>query len=309
MKEILITFVGNNDFNLDKDGAVLTVFKKRKFDEVHLLWNVSEYKNFFEIASYVRKEIEKRKYCKKVITHSFDCEDVTDHNEIYPKLLEICKSINSKDKKFTAAIASGTPSMQACWILMAESGDFPLKLIRSDEAKFGKPIVREVKLSTSLPRIMRLKEENEELKKERKSLLPSLTINIRKGEIKIGKDELNLSPVEFSYYRYFIERAFKEEEYLRIDIDTVPDEFYKSILKNHRDTFPQADSNRMFSEKNKCITTPTFRSNISKLNKKIKTLFDNNAASYYYLIESKGKRYRKSFGVNLSKEKIRIFNK
>ena len=309
MKEILITFVGINDFNKEKDGAVLTVFKKRKFDEVHLIWNVSEYKNFFEIASHVKKEIEKRKYCKKIITHSFDCEDVTDHNEIYPKLLEICKSINSKDKKFTAAIASGTPSMQACWILMAESGDFPLRLIRSDEAKFGKPIVREVKLSTALPRILKLKEENEELKKERKKLLFPLSINIIKGEIKIGKDELNLSPVKFSYYRYFIERAYKEEEYLRIDIDTVPDEFYKSILNNHRETFPQADANRMFSEKNKYISSPTFRANISKLNKKIKSLFDNDAELNYYQIESKGKRFRKAYGINLPKEKIKMLNK
>jgi len=306
MKKVLITFVGSNDFHKDRYGAVLTVFKKKKFDEVHLLWNANEFTNFYEIAKYVRSEIEKRKYCKNVSIHLFECEDVTDHNEIYPKLLEICRSIYKKENEYTAAIASGTPSMQACWILIAESGDFPMKLIRSVEAKYGRPVVRDVKLNSSLPRILRLKEENEELKIERKNLLPLLKLNISKAEIYIGKEELNLSPVEFSYFRYFLERAYKELEYLRIDIVTVPEEFYNSILKFNRESYPQADTIRMDSEKNKCITTPTFRGNISRLNKKIRTLIDNDARSNYLIIESVGERFKKSYGINLSKEKIKI---
>lgn len=309
MKEILLTFVGTNDSYTEKDGAVLTVFKKRRFDEVHLLWNPSQYMNYFQVANYVKSEIEKRKHCKKVFVHAFDCEDVTDHNEIYPKLLNFCKTIKSKNSCFTAAIASGTPSMQACWILIAESGDFPLKLIRSDEAKFGKPIVRDVKLGASLPRILRLKEENEELKKERKKLLPQLELNIQKASIHIGKHELNLSPVEYSYYRFFSERVINENEYLRIDIDTVPDEFYRSILLFHRESFPQADSNRIFPEKNKFISSATFRANISKLNKKIRLFFEGEAIFMNYQVESNGKRYRKSYGINLPKDIIKIIKK
>lgn len=308
MKEVLLTFVGTNDSYTDKDGAVLTVFRKRKFDEVHLLWNPSPYMKYFQVAKNVKSEIEKRKHCKNVIVHSFECEDVTDHNEIYPKLLNFCNSINSKSSQFTAAIASGTPSMQACWILLAESGDFPLKLIRSDEAKFGKSIVRDVKLGASLPRILRLKEENEELKTENRNLLHPVRLNILKASIMIGKEEICLSPTEFSYYRYFIERAYKEKEYLRIDIDTVPEEFYKSVIAFHRESFPQADSNRIFSEKNKQISTPTFRANVAKLNKKIFLKLNDNSVSKYFIIEPSGKRFRKSYGVNLPKEKINISN-
>jgi len=308
MKEVLLTFVGTNDFNKNKDGAVLTVFKKRKFDEVHLLWNPSSFLNYFEVAKYVKSEIDKRKFCRKVTVHSFDCEDVTDHNEIYPKLLTFCNNLTLKGNKYTAAIASGTPSMQACWILLAESGDFPLKLIRSDEAKFGKPIVRDVKLGASLPRILRLKEENEELKKERKKLLPPLSLFVSNAKVQIGKDELNLSPVEFSYYRYFIKRALNEMEYLRIDIDTVPEEFYNSVLKYHRDSFPQADSNRIGTEKNKYISSATFRANISKLNKKIELFFDREPIFMNYQVESKGMRFRKAYGINLPKDIIKIIN-
>ena len=309
MKQVLLTFVGTNDFNKEKDGAVLTVFKKRKFDEVHLLWNPSSFMNYYEAAQYVKSEIEKRKYCKKVKIHAFECEDVTDHNEIYPLLLSFCNSVKSKSSEFTAAIASGTPSMQACWILMAESGDFPLKLIRSDEAKFGKPIVRDVKLGASLPRILRLKEENEELKRERKYLLTPLVLNISNASIQIGNQELDLSPVELSYYRYFLERAINEKEYLRIDIDTVPDNFYKSVLSFHRESFPQADSNRISPEKNKYISSATFRANVSKLNKKLKELFNGKPVYMNYLIESEGKRFRKVYGINLPKEIIKIIKK
>lgn len=306
MKETLLTFVGTNDSYANNDGAVLTVFKKRKFDEVHLIWNHSQFMNYFQVAKNVKSEIEKRKYCRKVFIHSFECDDVTDHNEIYPKLLSLCNSINPKGAKFTAAIASGTPSMQACWILIAESGDFPLKLIRSAEEKYGMPVVRDVKLSASLPRISRLKEENEKLKEERKKILQTLTLNISKAKILIGKEEIDLSPVEFAYYRYFTERANNENDFLKIDIDTVPEEFYKAILKFHRESFPQADSNRMLLEKNKVISSATFRANISKLNKKIKSILDNNTISNYYIIDSEGMRFRMSYGLCIPKEKIKI---
>lgn len=169
---ILLSFVGTNDAGKlrgENDGAVLTVFKKRKFDEVHLIWNTSEAKNvsFEQIAKYVKDEIIKRKYCSNVRPHRFDCDDVTDHNEIYPKLLAFCNSLGTTEgRKFTAAIASGTPAMQVCWILMAESGDFPLELIRSNEPRFGKAPVTPIRLGTGLPRIIRLEQENEFLRRK-----------------------------------------------------------------------------------------------------------------------------------------------
>lgn len=58
--------------------------------------------------------------------------------------------------------------MQVCWILMAESGDFPVDLIRSNESKFGGQFVTPVKLGTGLPRIIRLQEEVKTLTKEKK---------------------------------------------------------------------------------------------------------------------------------------------
>jgi sigma54-dependent transcription regulator len=122
----LLSFVGTNDagnLNGKPDGAILTVFRKLRFDEVHLLWNPAAPRgiSFEDIAKHVRFEIEDRGYARRVSLHRFDCKDVTDHNEIYPKLLAVCNALkSSKTRKFTAAIASGTPAMQVCWILMAE---------------------------------------------------------------------------------------------------------------------------------------------------------------------------------------------
>lgn len=303
MKKALISFVGINDSNRETDGAILTVFKdkKSKFVSVHLLWNPSEHTNFFEVAKYNKNEIIKRKHCSDVSLHSFECDDVTDHNEIYPALLEFCKKLDN-DNEYTAAIASGTPSMQACWILMAESGDFPLKLIRSNDPKYNKKPVSEVKLGTSLPRIVRLEEENKILKRE---MLKDVRLNIKRAEILIGDTIIDLAPAEFAYYRYFLQRKLDRKDALRVDIDMMPDEFCTSYLKLHRETFPDADTIRMTVEK-RGITTSTFRGNISKLNKKISKIFKDKKTAMYYCVLGKGERYRKLYEIDLPEEKIRI---
>lgn len=57
----LITFVGINDGNKEKDGAILTVFKSLNFDELYLIWTVKENEdgnNFSKITDYVKTKIK-----------------------------------------------------------------------------------------------------------------------------------------------------------------------------------------------------------------------------------------------------------
>jgi len=316
MKHIMISFVGSNDAGklADKeDGAVLTALKKRTFNEVHLLWNPSNEstRDFKKIAEYLKEEIIKRKYCSKVTLHQFDCDDVTDHNEIYPKLLEICLSLSlGKGKKFTAAIASGTPAMQSCWILIAESGDFPLELIRSNEPKYGKPLVTQVKLGTGLPRIIRLEEENEALKKENESLIPRLVMDIKNGRVSVGKIFVPLSPIEFSYYRYFAEKKLRGEELERISGILVPTEFLKKIIEYHTESFPESDLFReqliAMDKSGRNLTVSTFRGNVSKLNKKVRQALQNRTLENLFEIGREGKRHSVSYGIRASAGKIVI---
>jgi len=313
---ILVTFVGTNDAGKliqNKDGAILTVLKHRKFDEVRLLWTSTHRRdiNYDSISQYLQKEIIRRKYARKVKRHYIDIKDVTDHNEIYPLLLSFLKTnFTSPNQNITAAIASGTPSMQACWILIAESGDFKMELIRSNEPETGKKPITKVNLGSSLPKIIRLVEENINLKRINVSLLPSVTLNTKRSELKIDNRIINLSPFEFCYYRYFLERAKNEEDYLKISGYYTDKEFCRKIIQYYQESYPDYDINiidlktKLSNSEN--ISASNFRSVTTKIKNKIKKLFKNPAIYNYLIIESQGPRYSKSYGISLPKEKITI---
>ncbi|MBX7042223.1 MAG: hypothetical protein K1X85_04900 [Ignavibacteria bacterium] len=274
-----------------------------KIDEIHLLWSESQFYDFEDIGEYVSSQLTKRGLCRSVVLRELKIKDPTDHNEIYPKLLAYLESVQEKNRQYIAAISSGTPSMQACWILIAESGAFPLKLVRSDDPKWGVPVVRPVKLSAALPRIERIVKENKELKK---SALPRLKINRQKAEVHIGEKELILSPMEFVYYVIFARRAMEGRDYLRFGIANVPEEFFVHVLGYHNEFFPDAESARITLEKAKSIACSTFRANVTRMNKKIKRLLKHDVYARYFLIESEGKKYSKRYGINLEKQLITI---
>lgn len=308
--KIFVSFVGINDagkLNGNDDGAILTALKAlKKVDKVQLLWSPTG--NFRDIANYLKNEIINKKYCKNIFLHTFDLDNVTDHNEIYPKLLEFCKCNFKENEEVTAAIASGTPAMQVCWILMAESGDFNLRLIRSNESRYGKSPITEIKLGTGLPSVIkRLESENKDLIK----LLPAVNMNITKGELKIGNELIKLSPVQFAYYRYFLERAKEENEYERFPMFRTHLEFVKKIIKYHNDSFPESDQEILETVKllknSDGIVMGNFRSVISKINRKIKSILNTQNISNYFIIESNGGKQALSYGISISGEKINIF--
>lgn len=307
--KVFVSFVGINDAGKligKDDGAILTALKAmKKVDKVHLLWSPTG--NFKDIANYLKKEIISNKYCKDIFLHSFDLDNVTDHNEIFPKLLEFCKSNFTEDEEVIAAIASGTPAMQVCWILMAESGDFNLRLIRSNEPKYSKSPITEIKLGTGLPKIIRLESENKDLKK----LLPVVNMNISKGELKIGNALIKLSPIQFAYYRYFLERAKEVKEYERFPMFRTHLEFVKKVIKYHNESFPESDQEireivKLLKNEDG-IVIANFRSTLSKINKKIKSLSNSGALSNFFIIESIGAKQALSYGISISGEKINIF--
>ncbi len=304
--KILVSFVGTNDAGkLDgkSEGAILTALGALpKFDEIILLWSPTG--NFKKISKHLENVIIKYNFSKKVKLVPFDLDDPTDHNEIYPKLLDFCRNNLNESSENIAAISSGTPAMQVCWILMAESRDFKLRLIKSNEPKHNKTPYTEIKLSTGLPQILKRTEtENKDLRK----LLPVVNMNISKGELKIGNELIKLSPVQFAYYRYFLERAKEAKEYERFGNLDTPTAFLKTIISFYKDSFPDAYSAIKESEKilkdREGADMRTFRANISKLNKKIRNSVKNY---HFYIIETTGLRYKTCYGISLLPEKIRI---
>lgn len=232
-------------------------------------------------------------------------DDPTDHNEIYPKLLDFCRNNLNENSENIAAISSGTPAMQVCWILLAESRDFKLRLIKSNEPKHNKTPYTEIKLGTGLPEILkRTESENKDLRK----LLPVVQMNISKGELKIGDELIKLAPVQFAYYRYFLERAKEEKEFERFgNTADTPKSFLKKIIEYHKESFPDAHltirESENILEKGYGADIRTFRANISKLNNKMKSVIDSFKS---YIIETEGSRFKSSYGISLPPEKIKI---
>lgn len=315
--KILLSFVGTNDAGklLEKpDGAILTALKNEKFDIVYLLWNKgsSNKISYQEISEYLKKEIKKRKLAQKIFINELHIKNVTDHNRIYVTLKDFTDNLpKSEELEYKAAISSGTPAMQVCWILLAESGDFsenyPLRLIQVKDPKFGKSENIPVKIDTSLPRIVRMKEEVAELKKD---LLPVAKITIAKPGLFIGEKEIPLAPIELSYYRYFADRVISDKGLEKFSGFNTTIAFLKRINEIHAEFFPDLDSNRMELEKfikdEMGISLSTFRGNVSKINKKLKNAIDKDAVLESFQINVEGQRGAKFYGIKAPKEKIEI---
>ena len=314
---IFLSFIGSNDSGklLKKpDGAILTALKNQKFDEVNLLWNKGSLKeiNYEEIGNYLVKEIKKRKYAQSVKLIEIPIKDVTNHNEIYLKLKYFTDSLDKSEKYFyTAAISSGTPAMQVCWILLAESGDFsetnPLHLIKVKDPKFGKSDNINIKIDTSLPKIIRLKDEVESLKKD---LIPTAIISITKPGLKIGGAAIYLSPIELSYYKYFAERVINVNGDEKFSGFITSNTFLERVTEIHEELFPDLDSNRVdlinLRKKDIGLSIYTFRGNVSKLNKKLRNALENETIAKNFEICSEGRRGAKFYGIKAPKEKLII---
>lgn len=150
MKNILITFVGTNDANRligkDDDGAILTILNNYEIDELYLIYNesgrVKEF-TYREVAEFIEKEYHKLSHEANICKiKSFGAIDPTSHEEIYSNLKNYLRK--DFDKQFFkennvfANITSGTPAMHAIWFLIAESGEFDIKLIKSIEKQHAK---------------------------------------------------------------------------------------------------------------------------------------------------------------------------
>ncbi len=318
-KRVLLTFVGSNDAGKltgKNDGAIITALRNDKFDEVILLWNNNKTGSptYAEIVNHLKKEIKKQKLAKKVDDILLDIKDVTNHNEIYIKLKKFTDNLKKNDGiVYTASITSGTPSMQACWILLGESGEFseeyPLNLIQVKDPRFGASANVPVKLDTTLPKIISLKDE---VTKLREDLIPIAVINIAKGTLTIGETPITLSPIEFCYYRYFAERVIEGSGEERFSGFTVSLDFMEKIYSYHEESFEFLDTNRIdlgkMIKKKEELAIQTFRGNVSKANKKIKAALNNETLADTFTISIEGGRGAKFYGIKAPAEKIKIQN-
>jgi DNA-binding NtrC family response regulator len=134
MRKVLLSFIGNNDCYLSegKDGAIVSILKKRPFDALYILFNKE---------SYLEHAYEIRDYCKRQFPRlevNFEPSvtlDPIDYNLVYPAMYNAISHIKGKEKDknpvYTVSVTSGTPTMHSCWVLLKQGGVIDAELIQS----------------------------------------------------------------------------------------------------------------------------------------------------------------------------------
>ncbi len=308
----LISFVGTTDGLLASEGKgpIITAVRELKPTEVTLI--VTEGDNdrndYQAFAGIVKKAIIDVSASVKVRRVTMDLADPTDHNDIYPKLRSIVTTIAETSTELVGAISSGTPSMQVCWILLAESGEAPIKLIRTVDPQLSKRTVRDVSLGVGLPRIHALEQENSDLQS---IAIPHVTVHVQRGVIIIGETILNLSPRMFTYYRYFLERSLKSASanaMLVVRGVYVGSDFASKIVAFHYESFPEKEDVDIHTMKTKDldIEASVFRSTISKLNKRITECIRDPRINRYFIVKAEGPKSARQYFLSLPPSKITI---
>lgn len=133
-------------------------------------------------------EIEE--YCKKNFNHNltvnfdrFELKDPTNYAEIYPLLLTFIKNLKpNKKNQYFISLTSGTPTMTACWLLLAKSGLIDARLLQTSRHQGLKEIDLNI---NDFPLVRKLDEAKIKLKQYREEIdyLKNLELNIEIPEI------------------------------------------------------------------------------------------------------------------------------
>jgi len=165
-KRVLLTFVGNRDpypkepktkEYANEPGPILTLIKNRQFDHVYLVYTRTPQDKETEMEKRA-KDIEKA--LKKV--HSslgFTCyplviTDPLSHEQLLKGLRKLIEEVHKQfknDEDFYISVSSGTPTMHACWFLLASSKEIQADILYVREKRFVSdklPLVNEVRLNS-----------------------------------------------------------------------------------------------------------------------------------------------------------------
>jgi len=156
MMDVLLTFTGFHDPYFkglvdqeEQPGPILSLLTTRSFGHIFLFDTPSTQRVTAETTNAITKL-----YSRSVV-HVLDVNlsDPTNYQEIFKglrtDLLRIIEDFASA--RFFVAVASGTPQMHACWVLLAASGEIPARILHVRPQRFVTrqcPLVTEVDLSS-----------------------------------------------------------------------------------------------------------------------------------------------------------------
>jgi hypothetical protein len=162
MPDVLITWVGSRDpiwqnhrTGRREPGPIISLLRSRHFDVVYLLLNIlSKGEDYAERATGVLRACQKEFPTIAVHQKLVDVVSVTDYKELYRSMNDVCQAIlqdaGRDGQRYFLYLSPGTPQMQAVWILLAEAGLIPGRLITAtppDLLAPGVPVWHEVDFS------------------------------------------------------------------------------------------------------------------------------------------------------------------
>jgi DNA-binding NtrC family response regulator len=150
--KVLLTFTGSHDpFSASpqqgeaRNGPVLSVLAERGFDRVYLLSTP----RMAEVSEATRKEIAARYPQTVVRVLDVPLKDPTNYFGILRQLRRHFAGIHREhpEAEYAIAVASGTPQMHACWLMLAASGEIPGAILQTTPPEFvpeGGACVKEI---------------------------------------------------------------------------------------------------------------------------------------------------------------------
>jgi len=156
MGRILVTFTGFHDpyskglvAEEEQPGPILTLAGARSFDEIILISTP----NTEAITQATAAVLSTTATSSAVRTIHLPLADPTDYRAILAALRrELLPLVREReDSEVCVAVASGTPQMHACWLLLVASGELPARILHVRPPKFvtkDRPLVAEVDLSS-----------------------------------------------------------------------------------------------------------------------------------------------------------------
>lgn len=162
---ILLTFTGFNDpYSLglvgeeEVPGPILSLTTARRFDRVILFSTPNTEKHTSATQSVLREA-----HASMVVeTIDLSLSDPTDYHGILTGLRSHLKAIMdfTPGWNFYISVASGTPQMHACWLLLAASGEIPARILQVRPRKFittSTPLVSEIDFTSQEFPVVRAK--------------------------------------------------------------------------------------------------------------------------------------------------------
>jgi len=152
--KILLSFTGFHDpysiglLGEEELGPILSLVQSVGFDQIVLFGTPNTARNTADTAS----ALHVRQSGIVVEVRELPLSDPTDYVAILRELRKSARHVveGQPNAEFSVAVASGTPQMHACWLLLVASGEVPARILHVRPQRFvtaERPIVSEVDLS------------------------------------------------------------------------------------------------------------------------------------------------------------------